>query len=181
MREKNCLQKKFLSFRDFDHMFGLVSGIIHEIVDKTISKSSLLFLGIDGAGKTTLIEKIMQAVNPSRKPKTIRQTLGLNTDTINDGKISLRIWDLGGKPDFRNIWNHYLPDATAVVYVVNGSQDTRIHETRKLFDDITCRFSNPIAIVFLNSDKSILDIFPAAERAQIYFIDIENKDHVLVL
>ncbi|KAK8897854.1 Golgi to plasma membrane protein transport [Tritrichomonas musculus] len=162
-------------------MFGLVSGIIHEIVDKTISKSSLLFLGIDGAGKTTLIEKIMQIVIPNRKPKTIRQTLGLNTDMINDGKISLRVWDLGGKPDFRNIWNNYLPDATAVVYVVNGKQDTRIHETRKLFDDITCRFTKPMAIVFLNSDRSILDIFPAADRAKVYFIDIENKDNLMLL
>lgn len=162
-------------------MFGLVSGIFHEIIDKTISKSSLLFLGIDGAGKTTLIEKIMQNVIPNRKPRTIRQTLGLNTDMINDGKFSLRIWDLGGKPDFRGIWNSYLPDATAIIYVVNGKQEDRIHETRKLFDDITCRFTNPIAIVFLNSEKSILELFPAADRAKVYFIDIENKEDILLL
>lgn len=162
-------------------MFGLISGIFHEIVDKTISKSSLLFLGIDGAGKTTLIEKIMQNVIPNRKPKTIRQTLGLNTDMINDGKFALRIWDLAGKPDFRGIWDHYLPDATAIVYVVNGKQEERIHETRKLFDDITCRYSQPIAIVFLNSEKTILDIFPSADRAKVYFIDIENSENIMLL
>lgn len=162
-------------------MFGLISGIIHELIDKTIAKSSLLFLGIDGAGKTTLIDKILQLAIPNRKPKTIRQTLGLNTDMINDGNVSLRIWDLGGKADFRGIWYNYLTDASAVVYIVNGKQEDRIHESRKIFDDISCQFQNPIALVFLHLDQSILNLFPSSERATVFFIDVENKEHITAL
>ncbi|OHS95388.1 small GTP-binding protein [Tritrichomonas foetus] len=163
-------------------MYSLVSGIIHEIVDRSISKSSLLVLGIDGAGKTTLIDKIMQLAIPNRRPKTIMQTLGLNTDNINEGKISLRIWDLGGKKDFRGIWYKYMPNATALIYVVNGKQEDRIHESRKLFDEITCSFTNSIVLVFLEADESILNLFPSADRAEkIFFIDITKDEEIRLL
>jgi small GTP-binding protein len=155
-------------------MFGLLRGLVTEIRDKTTAKISVLVLGIDGAGKTTIVEAVMREQVPSRRPKTIRPTTGLNTETISERNLFIRFWDLGGGESFRPLWNDYLSDATAVVYVVNGSQQDRIHETRKLFDDISIKFQKSIAIVFLNADRQILDMFPSADRAAVFFVDVTD-------
>jgi len=161
-------------------MWGLIKGIVNEIVDRSAFKSSVVFLGIESCGKTSLVEKLMCHVMPKRKHKTILPTMGLNTDTIEDGKIFLRIWDLGGRSMIRPVWDNYLSQADSLVYVVNGSQTEKIHETRKLFDDITCRFDLKIAVVFLNATESIFQVFPSALRFDNLFIDLE-KPHDLEL
>ena len=161
-------------------MYSLVSGIIHELVDRTILKASILIVGVDGAGKTTLLEKMMRIVDPKRRGKTIRPTFGLNTEEIKDGKVHLRIWDIGGKKDFRSIWQNYMSDANAVVYVINGKQEDRIQETRKLYDEIACTFSRPISLVFLNAESSILNLIPASDKAaKVFFVDMEKDEDVM--
>jgi GTPase SAR1 family protein len=153
-------------------MFGLLRGIATELREKATAKSSVLVLGIDGAGKTTVVESLMRLAVPSRKPKTIRPTTGLNTETISEGRLFIRFWDLGGSPSFRSLWRDYLADATAIVYVVNGSQADRLHETRKLFDDIAVDFHRSIAIAFVNADRGILEVFPSADRTTVFFVDL---------
>lgn len=161
-------------------MFSLVSGIISEIKDKATSKTSILVLGIDSAGKSTLVDAIMCHAIPGRNPRTIRPTNGLLPQNITDKKTVITFWDLSGKKEFRtSVWDNYLKDATAVMYVVNGEQEDRIHETRKIFDDISIRYSKPTALVFLNCDRNILNVFPSANRANIvFFLDIKNQEHM---
>jgi small GTP-binding protein len=162
-------------------MWSLFSGIFSSIKDKATSKSSVLVLGIDGAGKTTLVEAILQRVIPSRKPKTIRPTNGQNTDTVTDGKTYIRFWDIGGDRHLRSIWKDYLKEATALIYVVNGSQSERIHESRKLFDEVYMNFHGKISVVFFNCDQGILDVFPSAIRGQLFFIGLSNGEHIDLL
>jgi GTPase SAR1 family protein len=162
-------------------MFGLVRGFIEEIKNKSTAKSSILVIGIDGAGKTTLVESLMQHAIPTRRPKTVRPTSGLNTESISDGKTFLRFWDLSGSESFRGIWNNYLVNATVVLYVVNGTQNERIHESRKLFDDVSLKFPRKIGVVFLHSNGAVLEVFPADDRATVFFIDLAKADHIRVL
>ena len=155
-----------------------MNGIIQKIIDNRTKKTSVLLLGIDGSGKTTLKEALCQFGNPTRKPKRIRPTSGLNTETIHDKNILIRLWDLSGQSTFRSLWDDYLSSADAVIYVVNGAQETRIHETRKIFDDLSCRFDKNLSLVFLHCDRSIFDIFPSADRAKTFFIDIEQRTDI---
>jgi GTPase SAR1 family protein len=162
-------------------MFSLVRGLIHEIRDRNTAKSSILVAGIDGAGKTTLLESLMSFVIPDRRPRTVRPTYGLNTESITDGQTFLRFWDIGGSPDFRSIWDDYLTDATAILYVVNGDQRDRLHESRKVYDDLRIRFPRRMAIAFLNAEPSILDLFPAADQGQIFFLDLRDRAKIALL
>jgi GTPase SAR1 family protein len=159
-------------------MFGLLRGLVTEIGNKTTAKSSILVLGIDGFGKTTIIESVLGEQVPSRRPKMIRPTTGLNTATISERNLFIRFWDIGGGTSFRPLWGDDLSDATAVLYVVNGNQQEGIHETCKLFDDISIEFQKSIAIVFLNADSQILDMFRSADRATVFFIKVTNVSDI---
>jgi GTPase SAR1 family protein len=102
----------------------------------------------------------------------------LNTETISEGSIFIRFWDLGGSASFRSLWRDYLADATAIIYVVNGAQMDRLHETRKLFDDIVVDFHRSIAIAFINADREILEVFPSADRADVFFVDLAEIENL---
>ena len=159
-------------------VFGLVGGIIHEIKERSTARTFVLVLGIDGAGKSTLVDALMCHKDPERKPRTIRPTNGLQPQTIEDGKTFVTFWDISGNKEFRgSIWNDYLKDANVVLYVVNGEQTRRVHESRKVFDDVSLRFSNQLGIVFLNADRQILQIFPSASQAErMFFTDIKSPE-----
>lgn len=162
-------------------MWGLVKGIVENVVSNLHKKSSVLFLGIDGAGKTTLVEKMLTFVDPSRKQKTILTTMGQNIDHCERDSVMITFRDLAGKAILRNLWHQYINDSNIMFYVVNGSQFDRVHESRKAFDEISPEFSGKIAIIFLNADKSILDVFPSAALHTRFFIDINNSKEIELL
>lgn len=159
-------------------MIDLLNGIFASIKERAIAKGAVLFLGVDGAGKSTIIDKLLCHAKPDRRPKKIRPTMGLYTELVEDRHHALRIWDLGGKPAFRNTWRDYLKDATALVYVVSAQQRERIHETRKLFDDITLGFNKPIAVVFNAGDEELLELFPPANNLPHFFVDTSKPEDI---
>ena len=34
-------------------------------------------------------------------------TVGFNMRTVQKGRVSLKVWDIGGQPRFRNMWERY--------------------------------------------------------------------------
>ncbi|KAL8938471.1 MAG: hypothetical protein Q9211_003189 [Gyalolechia sp. 1 TL-2023] len=112
---------------------------------------SLLLLGLDNAGKTTLLSAIKSLYNSSTNPSAIAQktvpTVGQNVSTIELPDMYLKIWDIGGQSSLRNLWRSYYASAHAVIFVVDstdlgdgsewedlGSNPTalRSHQSKKL-------------------------------------------------
>lgn len=84
---------------------------------------SILLLGLDNAGKTTLLSSIKSLYNPSAPPtaqKTV-PTVGQNVATIDLGDVYLKIWDVGGQHSLRRLWQSYYESCHAVVFVVDSS------------------------------------------------------------
>ncbi|KAL8969786.1 MAG: hypothetical protein Q9183_001827, partial [Haloplaca sp. 2 TL-2023] len=86
---------------------------------------SLLLLGLDNAGKTTLLSAIKSLYNPSPGSPTIVQktvpTVGQNVSTIELPDMYLKIWDIGGQMSLRNLWKSYYASAHAVIFVVDST------------------------------------------------------------
>ena len=169
------------NFDFFLRMWGLMRGIVETVVSGLHKKVSVLFLGIDGAGKTTLVEKILTYLDPTRKPKTILTTMGLNVENVEKGSIKITFRDLAGKPILRNLWHQYINDANVMIYVVNGDQMDRIHESRKAFDEISTEFHGSIAFVFLKGDKSLIDFFPTAALHTRFFLNLDEPKEIELL
>uniref|UniRef100_A0A6B2LWP5 Uncharacterized protein n=1 Tax=Arcella intermedia TaxID=1963864 RepID=A0A6B2LWP5_9EUKA len=75
-------------------MFGLFYGMCNYFFSKV--EYSIPLLGTDGAGKTTLTEKIKSIYTGTPPPTSISPTIGLNVRRVELGNVKLRLWDLSG-------------------------------------------------------------------------------------
>ncbi|XP_072461184.1 E3 ubiquitin-protein ligase TRIM23 isoform X1 [Notamacropus eugenii] len=80
-------------------------------------------LGLDGAGKTTILFKLKQDEFMQPIP-----TIGFNVETVEYKNLKFTIWDVGGKHKLRPLWKHYYLNTQAVVFVIDSSHRDRINE-----------------------------------------------------
>lgn len=93
----------------------------------------LVWIGLDNAGKSSLIKRLKTGEYMGQIPRT----MGLTVDKLfyeADSHVEIVSWDLGGQVYFReNLWNDYLKGASAIIYVLDESDDdaNRFAETKK--------------------------------------------------
>ncbi|KAJ0793283.1 putative small GTP-binding protein [Helianthus annuus] len=111
-------------------MFSLFYGLWEYLVSKT--EFHVLILGIDKAGKTTLLEKLKAQYSSVEglPPDRIVPTVGLNIGRIETSNSKLVFWDLGGQPGLRSIWEKYYEEAHAVIFVVDASCPSRFEDSK---------------------------------------------------
>lgn len=83
---------------------------------------SILLLGLDNAGKSTLLEQIKAAHSTHAHPnlKTV-PTVGQNVTTITLPDMYLKIWDVGGQHSLRGLWQSYYTSCHAIVFVIDST------------------------------------------------------------
>ncbi|MCL4130357.1 UNVERIFIED_CONTAM: hypothetical protein GTU68_037852 [Idotea baltica] len=59
-------------------------------------------LGLDGAGKTSILFKLKNDEFVPTVP-----TIGFNVETIEYQNFKFTVWDVGGQPKLRPLWRHY--------------------------------------------------------------------------
>ncbi|TLS30870.1 hypothetical protein PpBr36_03697, partial [Pyricularia pennisetigena] len=85
----------------------------------------ILMLGLDNAGKTTIVKKIMdEDVN------TVSPTLGFIIKTIDYEGYKLNIWDVGGQKTLRSYWRNYFEKTDALIWVVDATDRLRVEDCR---------------------------------------------------
>lgn len=93
-------------------------------------EAQILLLGLDNAGKSTLLYKVKYNAKVSTVP-----TIGFNVEMIEAKKrrreIALTVWDVGGQEKMRQYWKSFHQDAAAVVFVVDSSDAPRLEEARQ--------------------------------------------------
>ncbi|KAL4934089.1 ADP-ribosylation factor family protein [Aspergillus undulatus] len=88
---------------------------------------SVLLLGLDNAGKTTLLTQIKALFQPrpegtpAPNPGKTVPTVGQNVSTISLPDMYLKIWDVGGQISMRNLWQSYYSSCHAIVFVVDST------------------------------------------------------------
>jgi len=84
----------------------------------------ILMVGLDAAGKTTVLYKLKlgQVVN------TI-PTIGFNVETVEYKNFSMTVWDVGGQQKIRALWRHYYQNTPGMIFVVDSSDRKRIDQS----------------------------------------------------
>ncbi|GAN02245.1 ADP-ribosylation factor family-domain-containing protein [Mucor lusitanicus] len=86
----------------------------------------ILMLGLDNAGKTTILKRI------NGEPiDTISPTLGFNIKTLEHENYKLNIWDVGGQKSIRSYWRNYFEQTDALVWVVDSADRLRLMDCKR--------------------------------------------------
>eukprot|EP00301_Raphidiophrys_heterophryoidea_P004460 c11937_g1_i1.p1 GENE.c11937_g1_i1~~c11937_g1_i1.p1 ORF type:complete len:238 (+),score=65.79 c11937_g1_i1:58-771(+) len=70
--------------------------------------SRILMVGLDGAGKTTILYKLKLGEVVSTIP-----TIGFNVETVQHKSVSFTVWDIGGQDKIRPLWRYYFQNTQA--------------------------------------------------------------------
>ena len=89
--------------------------------------SNILFLGLDGAGKTSIL--FWQKYGHT---ESVIPTIGFNVETIQPLKnVSLTVWDVHGGDKARPLWSRYFSGCDGIVFVVDGTNESRFNEAKE--------------------------------------------------
>jgi len=102
---------------------GLLS-ILRKLKEKE-KDVRILMLGLDNAGKTTILKKFNgEDIN------TISPTLGFNIKTLEHKGYNLNIWDVGGQKSLRSYWRNYFETTDGLVWVVDSADKRRLQDCK---------------------------------------------------
>ncbi|CEO97045.1 ADP-ribosylation factor [Plasmodiophora brassicae] len=85
-----------------------------------------LLLGLDAAGKTTVMTWLKRGVHVETVP-----TIGFNVEEIVHKRLRIQIWDVGGQDRLRVLWRPHYRGTSGVIFVVDSSDTTRIPLARQ--------------------------------------------------
>ena len=79
----------------------------------------VLFLGLDGAGKTSLLFKMKDDDFKDTTP-----TVGLNVESIKYKEAQITLWDVSGAA--RKLWKHYYDKVDGIIFVIDSTDRSRL-------------------------------------------------------
>jgi GTPase SAR1 family protein len=96
-----------------------------KVFDRLVGKKEmrLIMVGLDAAGKTTVLYKLKLGEVISTIP-----TIGFNVETVQYKNINFTLWDVGGQDKIRPLWRHYYTNTNGIVFVVDSNDRQRIDE-----------------------------------------------------
>lgn len=127
-------------------------------------KIRVLVLGLDNAGKTSILYRLQLGNVTSTVP-----TVGFNLETLTHKNITFEVWDLGGQANIRPFWRCYFTDTDAVIYVVDSTDKDRMgvakHELCNLLDEDELRGS--LLLIFANKQDVVGAVSEAGVAEQL--------------
>ncbi|CAM8960873.1 unnamed protein product [Rhodiola kirilowii] len=156
-------------------MFSLFYGLWKYAFSKT--EFHVLILGIDKAGKTTLLEKLKAFFSnlEGLPPDRIVPTVGLNIGRVEISNTRLIFWDLGGQPGLRSIWDKYYEEAHAVVYVIDAACPSRFEDSKSALEKVLRHEDLRGAPLLVLANKQDLPNAVSAEELSRY-LDLKKLD-----
>lgn len=92
---------------------------------KKLFKSSknhrLIMVGLDNAGKTTILYKLKMGEIIVTIP-----TIGFNVETVKYNNVSFTVWDMGGQSKIRPLWRHYYHGVQGLIFVIDATDRERL-------------------------------------------------------
>mmetsp|Transcript_19211 Transcript_19211/g.31910 ORF Transcript_19211/g.31910 Transcript_19211/m.31910 type:complete len:193 (-) Transcript_19211:97-675(-) len=107
----------------YDYWISLVRSLFTALGLKG-KQGTLLVLGLDNAGKTTLLHRLRTG-QIRNYPPTDRPSL---TEKFTYQGITFNAWDLGGHEAVRHLWSDYAPECKALLFLIDASDSERIEE-----------------------------------------------------
>ena len=110
----------------------------------------MVLLGLDGAGKTSILNAFKDA-----KDLEVQPTIGFNLETISRKKVTFEIWDVGGQEHIRDLWKHYYENEgmDGVLFVVDATDEYRLKTAKNALQIIMAGLSPTNAFICILANK----------------------------
>ncbi|KAH0795343.1 ADP-ribosylation factor [Histomonas meleagridis] len=135
-------------------------------------ETRILMLGLDAAGKTTVLYKLKLGEHVTTIP-----TIGFNVETIEYKGLNMTVWDVGGQDRIRPLWRHYLHNTQGLIFVVDSNDIERIDKARdvlhRLLEEDELRDS--ILLVYANKQDLPNAIKPSELGNRLKLNTITNR------
>ncbi|CAE8642509.1 unnamed protein product [Polarella glacialis] len=123
----------------------------------------ILMLGLDAAGKTTILHKLNLA-----EVVTVIPTIGFNVETVEYKNIHIVVWDVGGADRNRPLWRYYYENTHAVVFVVDSNDRDRIEDAHGELDKMLAESAlrNAVLLIYANKQDlpGVMSVREVSER-----------------
>ncbi|XP_041748688.1 ADP-ribosylation factor-like protein 8B-A isoform X1 [Coregonus clupeaformis] len=86
----------------------------------------LTLVGLQYSGKTTFVNVIASG----QFSEDMIPTVGFNMRKVTKGNVTIKIWDIGGQPRFRSMWERYCRGVNAIVYMVDAADHEKVEASR---------------------------------------------------
>ncbi|CAG0919800.1 unnamed protein product [Notodromas monacha] len=122
----------------------------------------ILLLGLDNAGKTTLLK-----VLASEDITHITPTQGFNIKAVQSEGFKLNVWDIGGQRKIRPYWRHYFENTDVLIYVIDSADRRRFEETGQELEELLVEEKlERVPLLIYANKQDLLTAAPGAEIAQ---------------
>ena len=143
---------------------------ISKLFDSFFGKKEMriLMLGLDAAGKTTILYKLKLGEVVSSVP-----TIGFNVETVEYKNIKFTVWDVGGQDKIRLLWRHYYQNTQGLIFVVDSSDKERVElakeELQRMLGEEELR--DAVLLVFANKqDLGVMSVAEVTEKLGLHTI-----------
>ncbi|XP_008803472.1 ADP-ribosylation factor 1-like 2 [Phoenix dactylifera] len=137
-----------------------------------VKEMRVVMLGLDAAGKTTILYKLHIGEVLSTVP-----TIGFNVEKVQYKNVMFTVWDVGGQEKLRPLWRHYFNNTDGLIYVVDSLDRERIGMAKQEFQAIiTDPFMlDSVILVFANKQdlKGAMTPMEVCEGLGLY--DLRNR------
>mmetsp|Transcript_6923 Transcript_6923/g.19138 ORF Transcript_6923/g.19138 Transcript_6923/m.19138 type:complete len:192 (-) Transcript_6923:69-644(-) len=137
-----------------------MGGSLRKLFDKVFGNQDMrvVMLGLDAAGKTTILYKLHIGEVLSTVP-----TIGFNVEKVQYKNVVFTVWDVGGQKKLRPLWRYYFNNTDGLIYVVDSLDKQRIDHAREEFKTIIedPLMRNSAILVFANKQDMPNCLSPA--------------------
>lgn len=122
-----------------------------------MAKYKLVFLGDQGVGKTSIINRFVY----DSFDKNYQATIGIDflskTMYLEDRTVRLQLWDTAGQERFRSLIPSYIRDSSVAVIVYDTTSRASFLNSSKWIDDIRSERGDEVIIMLVGNKTDLTD------------------------
>eukprot|EP01006_Ploeotia_vitrea_P066358 TRINITY_DN94815_c0_g1_i1.p2 TRINITY_DN94815_c0_g1~~TRINITY_DN94815_c0_g1_i1.p2 ORF type:complete len:180 (+),score=92.46 TRINITY_DN94815_c0_g1_i1:21-560(+) len=136
----------------------------------------IAILGLQNAGKSSFV----QVVNTGQFVEDMAPTIGFNMHKVKKGKVTIKVWDLGGQQRYRGMWERYCRGVDVIVFVVDASDQKMFQPAKKELNDLlgSPTLAHIPLLVLMNKNDLKQAVEPNLIAQALDLASIEGRDVV---
>ena len=131
----------------------------------------ILFIGLDGAGKSCIIANLKNLFNG--EIKEIYPTPFINCTHVPYNNKVLNCVEVSGLKRYRKVWKNFYNEVDGIIFVIDGTDVGRMKVVKELIQDLDNNLDKMIPVVFMVNKQDIINKSLTVEQIK-NFIELDR-------